>query len=205
MGDYSDLQTSVLDTLKEPSSLTAADARKFIGLAEFALERHMLSNQYGASVPFQMLAVSTGQTDSENKYPLPSDYINARAVKINDQRARYASVELVAPSQDGYSEADVTLNYYQRIPILSDLNTSNWLLDVGYDAYMWGAALQYNVWGQEDEGGKIWADYYGDAMRTIKKAYKQQPRGGLYRHSNRYYSSFYTVYGDSLLFGRAVA
>jgi methionine salvage enolase-phosphatase E1 len=68
---------------------------------------------------------------------------------------------------------------------------------------MWGAALQYNVWGQEDEAGQIWADYYGDAMRTIKKAYKPQSRGGLYRHSSRNYSSFYTVYGDSMLFGKA--
>lgn len=202
MSTYSELQTSVLDILKDPG-LTESDARTFIDLAEFKLERDIMGSNYGASVPFQMLGVSSGQTDADNKYPLPDDYINARSVKINGNRARYASSEMVNPSQDGYSEADVTLTYYQRIPKLSTTNVSNWVLDVGYEAYMWGSALQYNAWGQEDEAGRIWADYYGDAMRTIKKAYKQQPRGGLYRRSNRYYSSFYTVYGDSLLFGRA--
>lgn len=202
MSTYAELQASFLDFVKD-TVLGTTDAKKFIALAEPKLERDLMDVSKGSGVPRQMLARITDTTDSANKITLPTDYLSARAVRIGTQRARYASPELVNPEDSGFASSDVVLDYYQRIPVLSDANTSNWLLDVGYDAYLWAACIQYAAWGQEMDVVAIWAGYYSDALNTVKIANKPQPRGNFYRHTSKFYSSFYTIIGPDMVFGRA--
>ena len=203
MSDYNALIASVLDVLGD-STLTNADAQKFIGLAEPKLERDLLSQQYGSGAPHQMLSRVTDTTDANNAITLPPDYQSSRSVLINNKRARYASSELVKPGDNGLASGEVILDYYQRLPILSAQNLTNWLLDVGYDAYMWGAALQYAAWGQEQDTVTVWESYYSDAVRTIRNAYRPQPRGGLYRHPSKQYGAFYTIIGSQMIFGNPI-
>lgn len=202
MSTYADLQASFLDFVKD-TALDSADAQKFIAIAEPKLERDLLDVSKGGGVPRQMLARIADTTDAANKITLPTDYLSARSVRIGTQRARYASPELVNPEDSGYASADVVLDYYQRIPVLSPTNVSNWLLDVGYDAYLWAACIQYAAWGQEMDTVRIWSGYYADALNTVKNAYKPQPRGNLYRHPSKFYQSFYTIIGADMVFGRA--
>ena len=202
MADYTQLQSSITDYAKD-TQVDSSRAREFIAQAEQMMERDMLGDDYGAGVPKQMLARIEDTTDAANKITLPTDYITARSVRVNSQRARYASSELVNPEDDGYASAAIVLDYYQRIPVLSDTNTSNWLLDVGYDAYLWGSLIQYAGWGRSGEGVQIWQSYYGNAMKSLKRSYRPQPRGNLYRHTSKYYQSFYTVIGSDMVFGRA--
>lgn len=200
MGDYTDLQASLLDVLDDPA-LTNADAQKFIGLAEPKLERDMLSPTYGSGAPAPMLARITDTTDSGNAITLPADYFAPRSVVVASWRARYAAPELVSSDSTGFANAAVTLDYYQRLPVLSATNLSSWLLDRGYDCYMWAAALQYAAWGQDMDTVTVWETYYSDAVRTIRNAYRPQPRGSMYRHPSKQYGAFYTVIGQQMLFG----
>lgn len=203
MSTYFELQASIIDVLGD-RTLNTGDAQKFIALAEPKLERDLLSPNYGGGVPRQMMATVSGTVAAGNEYALPTDYIAARSVKVNDQRVRYSSPELLNRNAQGIENSSVVVDYYQRLPVLTNQNISNWLLDAAYDLYMWGAALQYAAWGQEQDTVKIWGDYYNDAMATVKAAYKPNARGNLYRHPNRLYNGFYAVIGTNMIFGNAV-
>lgn len=199
---YSDLQSDLVDLLDDPE-IDAARARRFIALAEPKLDRDILDNANGGGVPRQKLARITGQTDSNSAYALPADYHRERTVVIGPSVARYALPELVPSAQPGYAQTSVNLDYYKLLPALSDTNTSNWMLDIGFDAYLYGAALQWISWGQDESNLGLWTTYYRDALRTVKSTHGPQPRGNRRRFNTRGYNALYTVIGDTMHFGTA--
>lgn len=199
---YSDLQNALVDLLDD-TEVDAARAREFIALAEPKLDRDILDSANGGGVPRQKLARITGQTDANSAYALPADFHRARTVVIGPSVARYALPELVPSAQPGYAQTAVNLDYYQLLPALSDTNTSNWMLDIGFDAYLYGAALQWISWGQDESNLGLWTTYYRDALRTVKSTHGPQPRGNRRRFSTRAYGALYTVIGDTMYFGTA--
>ena len=64
-------------------------------------------------------------------------------------------------------DTDFELLYYQRIPSLSDSNTSNWLLEYAPDIYLYGSLMHSAPYLKEDERAGIWAQMYGLAVQNL--------------------------------------
>ena len=203
MSTYAQLQTDIVDTLKD-SQVDAVKARDFIRRAEYKLQRDLLEQRYGGSVPHQMLVSLAAQTDNDSSYTLPSSFLTQREVYVSGTRARYVAPgtqwHLTAGSTLDTAEADFILHYYRKLEALSDVNTSNWLLDVGYDCYLWSACLQYVPWGHEVEVLPLWRDMYVDALTTIKNNLGAQPRGGFTASKAKAYGTNYTISDGRLWF-----
>lgn len=61
------------------------------------------------------------------------------------------------------------LTYYQRIPALSDSNTTNWLLDVAPDVYLYGSLIHSAPYLQEDARVGTWRQLYADAVLSLEQ------------------------------------
>ena len=204
---YSDLQDHLIDLL-EDTQVDAAKARMFIARAEPKVDRDMLDIANGGSVPRQKMAPRlVDTTAADGSYALPSDFHRARSVRVGSNIARYVSPEMVpfdtsGDPESGFGEASIHLDYYSLLPALSDTNTSNWLLDIGFDAYLYGSALQWIAWGQDTDNLALWTEFYRDAVRTVKSTHGARPRGG-FRRANARYGVYYTIIGSNMYFGRA--
>lgn len=62
---------------------------------------------------------------------------------------------------------NIELLYRENIPALSDSNQTNWLLEEGPDAYLYGALLQSSPYLQDDERLPIWSSLYAGAIRSL--------------------------------------
>ena len=199
MTTYAQLITDALDVIKD-SGVDDSKVKDFIRRAESKLERDVLSDVYGGGVPRQMLARATGTTETDSTYTLPTDYLKPRSVAVGGVKAKQAPPSLVASQASGYAEADVTLDYYQKLPVLSDIAQTNWLIVDGFDVYLWATCLQYVPWGHEDEVFRLWNGFYADALRSLKSAHSPRPRGGFKVSKNDVYGATYAVIGEQLLF-----
>ncbi len=70
-----------------------------------------------------------------------------------------------APIPDG--DNTVEIDFYERIPELSDTNTTNWLLTAHPDAYLYGSLLQTEAYGYKDNRLPIWKQAYDEAIGEI--------------------------------------
>lgn len=59
------------------------------------------------------------------------------------------------------------LLYYEKIPALSDSNTTNWLLQDAPDAYLYGALLHSAPYLQEDSRMQVWGTIYVEAIKSV--------------------------------------
>ena len=208
MATYAELQTELIDLLSGDTQIDNARAQTFIARAEPKLDRDMLDEANGGTVPRQKMARLIGVTASDGTFDLTGiPFHKARSVIVNGLPMRYASPEKVpftnlGVPQPGFEDNTLQIDDYQTLTPLSDSNTSNWLLEIGFDAYLWGSALQWVAWGQEQELLPLWTEYYRDAVRTIKSTHNAQSRGGNRRQNGRYYKGFYTVIGEVMYFGR---
>ena len=205
MTTYAQLQADVLDLIPDTLVQTVADAQKYIRLAEYKLERDLIDTANGGKVPHQIINRYTGVVAAGAEFDLTTlpDWQRARSVKVGGNIAKYASTELVNTGAEGYDDADLELDYYARLPVLSDTNTSNWLLDVAYETYLWGTAIQWTGWGLEAERLALWTEFYRDGIRTLKEVYAAQPLGGFQRQIGYKYKTYYTITGQKMLFGTA--
>lgn len=201
--DYNSLVTRVVDIIKD-TTVTSSVAEQFIEQSQPKIQRDLMSKVYGGEVPRQMLARADLVSDSNSQITLPSDYFDVRSVLVGSNIARYASPEKVRSSSNGYADADVALDYYQQIPTLTSSNTTNWLIEISEDVYIWGACIQYAPWGAEFESNMgRFNPFYEDAIRKTKSANGVTPLGGFTRQKGRPYGPFYTVIGANMLFDRA--
>ena len=201
--DYNGLVNRVVDIIHE-TNVTSTEAEQFIADSQPKIQRDILSTIYGGSVPRQMLARLDTTTNGSSKITLPSDYFETRDVTVGASVARYAPPEKVESNADGFSDTPVVLDYYQNIPELSSSNTTNWLIEVSQDVYIWGACVQYAPWSNEMQSNMArFNPFYEDAIRKTKSSHGAQPRGALLRQNGRQWGAFYTVIGSDMLFDRA--
>lgn len=193
---YIDLQNDMVEVIRD-SQVDTTKTQDFIRRAEFKIQRDLIA---GGNVPRQMLARLDTTTDSSSALTLPTDFHKAWSVKVNGIGARYASPSLVDSNASGYGDADVVLDYYQTLPVLSDMNTSNWLLEDGFDVYLWGSCLQYVPWGQEDDVMALWLQWYQDAMASLKATHGPEPRGAFFGSKAQQYGAQYTIIGETMRF-----
>lgn len=180
---YASLQTKV-GTWLNRTDLTDY-IPDFIEMAEAQLNRRLDCRQ--------MVTVSTISITAET-YATPDDFIGVKSFRLNtdpvtalDYRYpdEFDDIRLDAfagPNQPRYytilgenfyfqpppnATYSARLSYRTRIPALSDTNTSNWLLELHPDAYLYGALMQAEPFLKNDERLSVWGALYEAAINTI--------------------------------------
>jgi hypothetical protein len=75
-----------------------------------------------------------------------------------------SNIELLPVPDQNYT---IEMVYRQVIAALSDSNTSNWLLQLAPDAYLYGALLEAAIFTQNDERVPLWAQAYKSVIDDI--------------------------------------
>lgn len=179
---YSDLRTQVASYLAR-SNLTA-QIPDFITLCEQRLNTILRTRQ--------MEAV-TSLTPVDGVCTLPADYLEWR--KVVAKTSPRANLDYADPSfvddrfpfrEAGYprfftlvgsslsvypvTASDIELTYYQKIPALSESNTTNWLLTAFPSVYLYGALGEASIFIGNEERLATWARLFEQAVAGVKDA-----------------------------------
>ena len=180
---YSELQASVANFLLR-DDLTA-EIKDFISLAESQVNRdvrhYLMENRATTTIDGRFATRPsdwvetirlhlTGSGTSELHLISQADMATRRQ-KADDTTGTpkfYAHSETqfeVYPTPSGSFDAE--LLYMQKIPALSDANTSNWLLSAAPDVYLYGALIHSAGFLGEDERATVWASLYAAAVGKL--------------------------------------
>ena len=165
---YSDLQAAVANWIARAD--LAANIPDFIALFESVANRRLRLRQQEATaaltpssgvatLPADYLAwrrvTWTGQFPRELEYVHPS-YLHALYPTLPAGAPRLFAIEggnlTLAPSDD----TALTFDYFQKIPALSNANTSNWLLATAPDLYLFGALAEAHGFVKDAESLGLW-------------------------------------------------
>jgi hypothetical protein len=188
LATYADLQSAIAGWLLR-SDLTAR-IPDFISLAEAQIARDVRHwrMESRASVSLQLrytvlptdwvdtiratLSVSTGKA-LKLASMTEMDALRAANGDAVGQPRYYAHV---AGSLEVYPTPDTTytleIYYTQKVPALSDSNTTNWLLTDSPDVYLYGSLIQSAPFLVEDARLAVWAGLYRDAVDRLNNASK---------------------------------
>ena len=191
---YSELKTSIANWL-DRDDLTSV-IPDFIMLAEHQMERSIrhykmverssgaLDSQYSA-VPADWLETIrfsiTDNNTSKVEQTTVSDLMDKRAAGLNQTGLPkfYAHVgetfELYPTPDQTYT---IELLYYQKIPALSDSQTTNWLLGDAPDAYLYGSLLHAAPYLGEDERVNVWSNLYTTAVTSLNAVNEKTRHSG---------------------------
>jgi hypothetical protein len=178
---YAELQAAVGNWLDH--SLFAARIPEFIALFEAAANRRLRVREQEATATL---------TPTSGAVALPSDYLAWR--RITWTGAPRVELQYVHPSylQAAYpsSPTDVPriftiegttlkvrpldgtpleLDYFQKIPALSDAAPSNWLLAAHPDVYLFGSLVEAEMFGVNDERAPAWKARRDETFDEIEK------------------------------------
>jgi hypothetical protein len=189
--DYTSLQTAVVEYLARDQDTTIiARVPSFIQMTEAKLNRMLFVRQMEQR---SSAAVTAGGTDSEFIL-LPSDFQSMRRVRISSVTGK-PSLEFKSGTQMDefrFSTADVTgqpkyftilgsemelaptpasditleMIYRQTIPALVS-NSTNWLLTMAPDLYLYGALLESAPYIKEDGRIQTWGTGFQSALDGI--------------------------------------
>ena len=164
---YSELKTSIADYLNR-ADLTSV-IPTFIDLAEAQINRDVRH--------WQMENRAT--TTFDGRYATrPSDWIMTQRMHLTGG----STTAMTLISSQAMSEKRMSTNntsgtpdasytgevlYYQKIPALTDSNTSNWLLGYAPDVYLYGALIHSAPYLAEDGRTSIWASMYQAAVDQL--------------------------------------
>jgi len=162
LDSYSDLVAAIVDRMNDASLESMAP--EFIRLAEASFNRRLSSvDQEGtAAIP------------ADASIPMPTDYKGALSLRIDDfpplrqlsaddfqtkwSEATAARPESFAifggainlgPAPD--TSYTLTMTYVRTLAALSEVNTTNWLLEQHPDLYLYGALVEAELRGWNDE------------------------------------------------------
>lgn len=182
---YTELKTAIADFLNR-DDLTAA-IPTFISLAESQINRDVrhwkMENRATATIDSQYLTrpsdwVETIRFHITSDGTRTLDLLSAQAMSDKRQGAedvtgipryyRHSENQFeLFPSPSGPYESE--LLYYQKVPALSDSNTSNWLLTDHPDVYLYGALTHSAPYLAEDERVAIWVQIYSAAVARVNQ------------------------------------
>lgn len=181
---YSELIAAVVDEMKD--STLEDKAPDFIRLAEAQFNRQLFTSDSEATQT-TLLASGTEST------AMPSDFRRLRSLFIDsekvlaqlspdDFRARWIEGDTGIPETFAIigtdfhwgpipdSDYTVTCVYVQGIPLLSETNTTNWLLEDHPDLYLYGALRQAELYGWNDERGRQFDLFVDSILGQIRVA-----------------------------------
>lgn len=185
---YAELQTAI-GTWLARSDLTTTD---YITMFEAFANRKLRVRQMEAS---------TTLTPSSGSATLPTDFLQARRVTwLGDTRVE---LEYVHPSylQAAYpntgegtptvytienatlkvrpvSDTNLEFNYWQKIPVLSVSNTTNWLLTAHPDLYLFGSLFEASMALADDDRAALWKGRRDEILEEIASLGRKTQGGG---------------------------
>lgn len=184
LDSYANLKTSIADWLNRSDLTTVIP--DFITLAEAQLNRELrhykmiskstaiIETQYSATPPDWLQTVRfhlnnasltlLKQTSPEEIAKYRDD--NDNSTGVPEYYAHVGDLIEVHPTPNADFTGEIL--YYQRIPALSDTNTSNWLLAMSPDAYLYGSLLQASPYIGEDERLAVWGSAYQNSINAIR-------------------------------------
>jgi hypothetical protein len=189
---YAELVTAVTEWLaRDQDSTLIARIPDFIVLCEAKLNRTL----HHPSMETRSTA-SVDTTDSEPEFiSLPSDFQTMRRVRLSSVTGK-PRLEYMAQSQledyrysiDNVSDQpiyytiigdelelaptpgeDYTLEmvYRANIPSLNSSNTTNWLLSLAPDVYLYGVLLEATPYMREDERAAVWGAAFTSCVEQL--------------------------------------
>lgn len=207
---FAELKTTIADFLNR-SDLTSV-VPTFIDLAESQINRDVrhwrmenratstINGQYLTRptdwVATQRIRLNGGKDNLELLSSAAMDERRANADNITGVPSGFRHIEdqfefFPSPNADLPCE----LVYLQKIPALSDANTSNWLLDYAPDVYLYGSLLHTAPYLSDDPRISVWAQLYSAAVQRLNEESEQSDeavtglrfrRRGLNTGSTRY-------------------
>lgn len=179
---YTNLKSTIADFLNR-SDLDSV-IPTFIDLAEAQMNRDIRH--------WEMENLVSGQQTQGDKYmQVPADWLETIRFIVttdNPSTLELAALSAIADKRQNTNDAagtprfyahvrgefelfptpdedtDFELLYYQKIPALSDSNTTNWLLDYAPDVYLYGSLLHSAPYLKDDDRLNLWAQMYSAAV-----------------------------------------
>ena len=178
---YSELQAAVGNWLDH--SLFAARIPEFIALFEAAANRRLrvreqeaattlMPSSGTAALPADYLAwrrvTWTGSPRVELQYVHPS-YLQAAYPSTPSARPRVFTIEGSTLKIRPVDATALEFDYFQKIPALSDGAATNWLLAAHPDLYLFGALVEAEMFGVNDERAPLWKVRRDEIFDEIEK------------------------------------
>jgi hypothetical protein len=177
LATYADLQAAMSDYLDDET----LDARipDFIRLFEVKAQRVLRTSEAKntATAPTDVNGQVTLPDDFRAVVRLsaggrPLDYLTAEDAELRNSyannRQTYAySIEGRVLTIVPASITTVTLVYYRGVPVLSDVNPSNWLLEAHPDAYLYGSLAEAEAFGFNDNRLATWRALASDSLAQV--------------------------------------
>lgn len=181
--NYSTLQSAIADYLNR-QDLTS-QIPMFIQFVEGDLNTRLRCRE---------MIVRATTTNDEEFVSLPSDFIEAVNLQIVDGKTplRYVTIDeadqikasQLYSSVVAYSIMDsaielipapsdnvqIEMVYYQKIPALSDVNTTNWLLTKAPDVYLYGALVHAAPFLLDDQRIGTFGSFYSQRVEGLSAA-----------------------------------
>jgi hypothetical protein len=177
---YSTLQSAIGDYLNR-ADLTS-QIPMFIQFVEADLNTRLRCRE---------MVVRATTTNDEEYVELPPDFLQAlnlqiiggktplryvtldeadqiKASQIYTQVVAYTilddAIELVPAPADN---VEIEMVYYQQVPALSNLNTTNWLLTKSPDVYLYGALVHASPFLMDDQRVNTFAAFYSQRVEAL--------------------------------------
>jgi hypothetical protein len=178
---YAELQAAVGNWLDH--SLFAARIPEFIALFEAAANRRLRVREQEATatltpvsgavvLPADYLAwrrlTWTGAPRVELQYVHPS-YLQAAYPSSPTDVPRIFTIEGTTLKVRPLDGTSLELDYFQKIPALSDAAPSNWLLAAHPDVYLFGSLVEAEMFGVNDERAPAWKARRDEIFDEIEK------------------------------------
>jgi len=177
---YSELKTSIANWLNRddltsviPDFISLAEARIARDLRHWKQEKRVTADmdERYENLPNDWLEIQQVQlTDGGKITSVSSSQMELyRANSNTSGKPRY--MRLTADQIELYPTPDaayeVTMQYYARIPALSDLEPDNWLLRDAPDVLLYGSLVQSAPYLVDDQRTTLWAGLYQSAVDAL--------------------------------------
>ncbi len=179
LGTFADLKAAIASWLNKGTTLDA-QIPDFIRLTESRLNK-VLDDP-------EMEVTSTAGTTGQF-LGLPVDFGELKSISIGGRRLRgntvadFSGFSTVAGLPQSYGIYDgqlafapvpatgsaVSIVYTRRIPALSVSNTTNWLLDLAPEAYLYGSLMAAELFLWNDDRLPTIKAFYDDAIEVLKQ------------------------------------
>ncbi len=176
IGTYAELVTAVGDWLDRDDLATRAPT--FIQFAEARMNRLLEDPE---------MEVTSDTIAAGDYTALPADYGAMVSISIGDGPLRqvgpvefagfnsisgtprhYVIVDGAISFAPGNSTTPIRMVYRRRLPALSESNTTNWLLTLAPDAYLYGALVQAEGFLAEDDRIAGWKSMFDEALGELR-------------------------------------
>lgn len=187
LDSYANLQTSIAGWLNR-ADLTAA-VPDFITLAEAQISRRLLMQG-----PVRRMMAKAAITVATEFVNVPADFMGVRTIYLTEDNS--VQLQYCTPDEINQKKAETSQltgnpqfftivggqyqffpapqtsvtgeqTYWQRIPALSVSNTTNWLLAINPDAYLYGSLLQAAPYLKDDARVTTWGTFLETILADI--------------------------------------